>query len=303
MGFAAYFLVVWDLIRFARESGIRVGPGRGSAAGCCVAYCLRDRGPRPDPLRPALRALPQPRPQADARHRHGLRRALPRRRHALRGREVRQRPRGPGRHLLDDQGAGRRARRGPGARQALHRRRPHRQGDAAARHGPRHPAARLPRPRPTGTRRATRRRPSCATMRDADPDAKEVIDVALGPRGAAAPGRHPRRRGGHLPRPAHRLPADPAQARRRARRPRTRRSSPSTRCTGSRTSGCSRWTSSGLRNLSVIERALDLIEADDGGAARHRRRRPRRRADARDAAAGRVDRRVPARGRGRCARP
>jgi DNA polymerase-3 subunit alpha len=40
MGFAAYFLVVWDLIRHAREKGIRVGPGRGSAAGCCVAYCL-----------------------------------------------------------------------------------------------------------------------------------------------------------------------------------------------------------------------------------------------------------------------
>ena len=41
MGFAAYFLVVWDIIRYARDSGIRVGPGRGSAAGCCVAYCLR----------------------------------------------------------------------------------------------------------------------------------------------------------------------------------------------------------------------------------------------------------------------
>jgi DNA polymerase-3 subunit alpha len=41
MGFPAYFLVVWDLIRFAREGGIRVGPGRGSAAGCCVAYCLK----------------------------------------------------------------------------------------------------------------------------------------------------------------------------------------------------------------------------------------------------------------------
>jgi len=40
MGFAAYFLVVWDLIRFARSRRIRVGPGRGSAAGCCVAYCL-----------------------------------------------------------------------------------------------------------------------------------------------------------------------------------------------------------------------------------------------------------------------
>src|SRR4051794_4707464 len=41
MGFSDYFLVVWDLIRYARERGIRVGPGRGSAAGCCVAYCLR----------------------------------------------------------------------------------------------------------------------------------------------------------------------------------------------------------------------------------------------------------------------
>ncbi|HET9058647.1 MAG TPA: DNA polymerase III subunit alpha [Acidimicrobiales bacterium] len=41
MGFSDYFLVVWDLIRHARESKIRVGPGRGSAAGCCVAYCLR----------------------------------------------------------------------------------------------------------------------------------------------------------------------------------------------------------------------------------------------------------------------
>ncbi|MGC8466012.1 MAG: DNA polymerase III subunit alpha [Acidimicrobiales bacterium] len=40
MGFSAYFLVVGDLISFARASKIRVGPGRGSAAGCCVAYCL-----------------------------------------------------------------------------------------------------------------------------------------------------------------------------------------------------------------------------------------------------------------------
>jgi DNA polymerase-3 subunit alpha len=41
MGFGGYFLIVWDLIRFARESGIRVGPGRGSAAGSVVSYCLR----------------------------------------------------------------------------------------------------------------------------------------------------------------------------------------------------------------------------------------------------------------------
>ncbi|HEV3474941.1 MAG TPA: DNA polymerase III subunit alpha, partial [Actinomycetota bacterium] len=40
MGFAGYFVIVWDLIRFAREHGIRVGPGRGSAAGSLVSYAL-----------------------------------------------------------------------------------------------------------------------------------------------------------------------------------------------------------------------------------------------------------------------
>ena len=41
MGFGGYFLIVWDLIRYAREQGIRVGPGRGSAAGSVVSYSLR----------------------------------------------------------------------------------------------------------------------------------------------------------------------------------------------------------------------------------------------------------------------
>jgi len=40
MGFAGYFLVVWDFIRYAREQGIAVGPGRGSSAGSLTAYCL-----------------------------------------------------------------------------------------------------------------------------------------------------------------------------------------------------------------------------------------------------------------------
>ncbi len=40
MGFAAYFLIVWDFVKFAKESGIAVGPGRGSAAGSIVAYAL-----------------------------------------------------------------------------------------------------------------------------------------------------------------------------------------------------------------------------------------------------------------------
>ena len=41
MGFAAYFLIVWDFVRFAKDSGIAVGPGRGSAAGSIVSYSLR----------------------------------------------------------------------------------------------------------------------------------------------------------------------------------------------------------------------------------------------------------------------
>ncbi|MGO4345858.1 DNA polymerase III subunit alpha [Paenibacillus sp. MCAF9] len=41
MGFSDYFLIVWDFIRFAHDSGIRTGPGRGSSAGSLVAYTLR----------------------------------------------------------------------------------------------------------------------------------------------------------------------------------------------------------------------------------------------------------------------
>ena len=41
MGYASYFLIVWDFIRYARECGIPVGPGRGSAAGSIVAFALR----------------------------------------------------------------------------------------------------------------------------------------------------------------------------------------------------------------------------------------------------------------------
>ena len=40
MGYADYFLIVWDFIRFARSKDIYIGPGRGSAAGSLVAYCL-----------------------------------------------------------------------------------------------------------------------------------------------------------------------------------------------------------------------------------------------------------------------
>ena len=41
MGFSAYFLIVWDFVKFAKDSGIAVGPGRGSAAGSIASYCLQ----------------------------------------------------------------------------------------------------------------------------------------------------------------------------------------------------------------------------------------------------------------------
>ncbi|MDD6880276.1 MAG: DNA polymerase III subunit alpha [Firmicutes bacterium] len=41
MGYVEYFLIVWDFINYAKENGIMVGPGRGSAAGSLVAFCLK----------------------------------------------------------------------------------------------------------------------------------------------------------------------------------------------------------------------------------------------------------------------
>ena len=40
MGFASYFLIVWDFVKYAKDNDIAVGPGRGSAAGSIVAFCL-----------------------------------------------------------------------------------------------------------------------------------------------------------------------------------------------------------------------------------------------------------------------
>jgi DNA polymerase-3 subunit alpha len=52
MGFNAYFLIVWDFVKYAKDSGIAVGPGRGSAAGSLVAYALQITDV--DPLRYGL---------------------------------------------------------------------------------------------------------------------------------------------------------------------------------------------------------------------------------------------------------
>ena len=75
-----------------------------------------DHRPRPDQVRPAVRAVPQPEPDLDARHRHGLRLPLPRRDDPLRRRTVRPRPRRPDHHVRHDQGPQRSPRRRPRAR-------------------------------------------------------------------------------------------------------------------------------------------------------------------------------------------
>ena len=86
MGFPGYFLVVADFINWAKQQGIRVGPG--PRLRCRLDGRLRaaHHRPRPDPARPAVRAVPQPRAHLDARLRHRLRRASARRGDPLRHR-------------------------------------------------------------------------------------------------------------------------------------------------------------------------------------------------------------------------
>ncbi len=107
MGFPSYFLIVWDFVRYAKENGVAVGPGRGSAAGSIVAYSLGHHRPRPARQRPALRALPEPGAEVDAGYRHRLLGARSRARDPLRRREVRPRVRRSDHHLRQD-GAARR---------------------------------------------------------------------------------------------------------------------------------------------------------------------------------------------------
>ena len=121
-------------------------------------------------------------------------------------------------------------------------------------------------------------------MYEDDPDAKRGRRRGQGPRGPAPPGRHPRRRGGHHRRAAHRVPADPAQARARPGPSRTRRSSPSTRCTASRSSACSRWTSWGCATSTSSPTPSQIIRDSRGVELDIDDVAPRRRAHLRAAA-------------------
>ncbi len=154
LGFSSYFLIVSDICRYARENGIPVGPGRGSATGSMVAYLTRIT--ELDPLEHQLlfETVPQPRADQPARRRPRLRRPPARQDGRLRLAEVRHRVHRPGEHVRQDQGEGRDQGRQPDPRLPVRPRRQDHQGPAPRRHGQGHLAHRTPStPTPSGTTR------------------------------------------------------------------------------------------------------------------------------------------------------
>ena len=114
MGFASYFLIVWDFVRFAREAGIP-NSARGSACGALVSYLLELSHVDPAQVRPAVRAVPRPEPLRGARYRHRPLQGAALRGHRVRPAEVRRGQRGADRHVRHDGGQGRAQGRRPGA--------------------------------------------------------------------------------------------------------------------------------------------------------------------------------------------
>ena len=246
----------------------------------------------PHPLRPALRALPQPEPDLDARHRHGLRLPLPGRDDPLRVGEVRPGPRGADHHLLDHQGPGRGPRRRPRARPPLRPRRPGGQGHAAPRDGPGHAAAVLPRGAPPLPRRVQGRGRPALDVRGR-PRRQAGGRRRPRPGGAAPAGRDPRRRGGHHQGAADHLPAHPAQAR---AGPGARRRPDRHPVRDARRRGPGP-AQDGLPRAAQPRRHHRHRRpgpGDPGSRVRHRHRAPRRRRRLRAARPGRHAGRVPA---------
>ena len=156
MGFAAYFLIVWDFVHYAKENGVAVGPGRGSAAGSIVAYCLGITDVDPLAydllferfLNPARKSMPDIDIDFSV--------ARPRARDPLRRREVRPRVGRADHHLRHDGAARRRSATpracsasdyGTGDRLAKH--------DPGADHGPQHDLRGVPEARAGAAKRST----------------------------------------------------------------------------------------------------------------------------------------------------
>ena len=187
----------------------RAGPRLGRRlAGRLLAA---DHRRRSAPLRPAVRALPQPRARVDAGHRHRLLGARPRARDPVRDRQVRQGVGGADRHVRQDVPAGGDARRRARARARLRRRRPPGQADPRPDHGPAAELRGLPEAGPAAARRGRPR-----------PDRQADRRGGAGPRGDRPQLLDPRRRGRDR-RPAadrHRPAPDRRRRRRRERRAR-----------------------------------------------------------------------------------
>ena len=182
MGFADYFLIVWDFVAFAKRNGVSVGPGRGSTAGSLAAYALDIT--EVDPMKydllferflnPGRKSMPDMDIDFSV--------AGPRPRHQLRGREVRARPGGADHHLRDDDGARGRARRGAGARGSLRHRRQDREADPGRGQGL---SRRLPEAG-CGAEGGLRRRPARARDRRPREAARGARAAGLDPRGRAS---------------------------------------------------------------------------------------------------------------------
>ena len=170
-----------------------------------------DHRPRPVGARPAVRAVPQPRPRLDARLRHRLRRASPRRGHQVRLRQVRRGPRLDDRHLRDDQVQAGGQGLLPHPRLPLRDGRPDHQGHAAGGDGQGRPAPGDLQPRAPPLRRG-RGVPVAGRVRPRRTPRGRHRDRHRGPQ---APVGRARRRRDHVERAAHRRdPAAPAAGRR-----------------------------------------------------------------------------------------
>ena len=163
MGFSAYFLVVWDLVRYARSEASASVPGRGSAAGSCVAYCLGIVDI--DPIRydllferflnPGRKQMPDIDMDFDSRYRGEMIKYAAQRYGEDHVAQIVTFSTIKARAAVRDC----RAR----ARLPVRRRRQDRQAHAAAHHGPRHSVARVPRAGHRATTTATRWRRSYAS--------------------------------------------------------------------------------------------------------------------------------------------
>ena len=136
MGFESYFLIVWDFVKYAKDNGIAVGPGRGSAAGSIVSYVLHITDV--DPLASDLmferflnaerKSMPDIDIDFSIKGRERVIRYVQEKYGARRGR--------PDHHLRQDEAARGHPRRRARARRRLRDRRPAREADPRADHGP-----------------------------------------------------------------------------------------------------------------------------------------------------------------------